>query len=111
MEIKYLKESKILVVKIDGEIDHHTCEDIRKKVDNEMQKYMPNGIIFDFSKVKFMDSSGIGVIIGRYKNMQRLNGKAAMVNVRPEVKRIFEISGLFKIIPLYDSLEQAISGM
>ena len=70
-------------------------------------------IIFDFSGVTFMDSSGIGMIIGRYKNAKKRGGTIAITGMTPEIRRIFQISGLAKIIDSYDSyedMEKAIHG-
>ena len=111
MKIEFLQESRTLIVKIDCEIDHHTSETIRRKVDAEIQRLIPQRVIFDFSGVSFMDSSGIGVIMGRYKNVKRVNGATIMVNVKPAVKKVFEISGITKLIPQYDSINQALQSM
>ena len=66
LKFDYIKTDKLLVVKIIEEIDHHTTEKIRRKIDNEITRYMPRKVILDFNKVSFMDSAGIGMIIGRY---------------------------------------------
>lgn len=67
MTSEYKKQDKLLILKITEEIDHHTSEKIRKKADYEIQIHIPKKVIFDFENVTFMDSSGIGMIIGRYK--------------------------------------------
>ena len=64
---EYKKQDKLLILKITEEIDHHTSEKIRKRADYEIQIHIPKKVIFDFENVTFMDSSGIGMIIGRYK--------------------------------------------
>ena len=64
---EYKKQDKLLILKITEEIDHHTSEKIRKRADYEIQIHIPKKVVFDFEKVTFMDSSGIGMIIGRYK--------------------------------------------
>ena len=64
---KYIQEDKLLILKITEEIDHHTTQDIRRKADNEITRYMPRKVVFDFGNVTFMDSAGIGMLIGRYK--------------------------------------------
>lgn len=64
---EYKKQEKLLILKITEEIDHHTSEKIRKRTDYEIQIHIPKKVIFDFENVTFMDSSGIGMIIGRYK--------------------------------------------
>lgn len=73
METTFLEEDKLLIIKITEEIDDHMVQIIRRRADNEIQRYMPEKIILDFDSVSFMDSSGIGLIIGRYKfaNMLR----------------------------------------
>lgn len=100
MESEFVKEDKLLLIKITEEIDHHTTEKIRRIVDNEITRYMPRKVVFDFNKVSFMDSAGIGMIIGRYKTANMVGGVVEMVNVKPSIKKIFEMSGVSKIIPV-----------
>ena len=102
MNTKYIKEDKLLVLEITEEIDHHTAENIRRKADYEIQRCMPKKVIFDFSGVTFMDSSGIGMILGRYRILMMLDATLGIVNVKSNIKRIMEMSGLLKIIPIYD---------
>lgn len=100
MESEFLKNDKLLLIKITEEIDHHSTEKIRRMADNEITKYMPRKVLFDLDKVSFMDSSGIGMIIGRYKTASMLGGKVELTNVQPSVRKIFEMSGVLKIIPV-----------
>ena len=100
MNINFDREDKQLVVEITEEIDHHAAEKIRRKVDNEITRYMPRKTIFDFSRVTFMDSAGIGMLIGRYKMMKLIGGSLEIVNISETVKRILEMSGINKIIPI-----------
>ena len=100
MNINYEKKDKLLIVEITEEIDHHAVEKIRRKVDDEITRYMPRKTIFDFSRVTFMDSAGIGMILGRYKMMKLIGGSLEIVNISSTVKRILEMSGINKIIPL-----------
>lgn len=67
MEVKYENKDKLLIVRITEEIDHHSTEKIRKRLDYEVQIHIPRKVIFDFDNVNFMDSAGIGMLIGRYK--------------------------------------------
>lgn len=73
MESDYVEENKYLILKITDEIDECTTQRLRIQLDREIQKYMPEKTIIDFSNVSFMDSAGIGLLIGRYKfaNMLR----------------------------------------
>ena len=104
MFINYEMNEKLLEVVFDEEIDHHSCEQIKKEADYEIQKSAPKKLIFDFKNVNFMDSSGIGLIIGRYKYLLRIGGETEIVNVNKEVKRILDMSGIFKIIPTYEEV-------
>ncbi|NLI57732.1 MAG: anti-sigma F factor antagonist [Clostridium sp.] len=111
MKVKISYRGTTLIVSLAGELDHHSAEYVRQKIDNELMKSSNRDVILDFSDVSFMDSSGIGVVIGRYKNIQKLNGKLIIINLNNQVRRIFEMSGLLKIIPVYDNVEDAIKNV
>lgn len=111
MDVKLSKKGTTLIIRIMEDMDHHCAQYLRQKIDSEIVKSTVKNIIFDFSNVNFMDSSGIGVVIGRYKNIQKLNGKAAIINANSKIMQIFEMSGILKIIPAYDDLDLAISSM
>ena len=102
MESKFYEEDKLLIFKITDEIDDCSVQKIRRKADYEMERYMPKKIVFDFNQVTFMDSAGIGMLIGRYKAIRRIGGLAELMNVKPSIKKIFEMCGLLKIIPITD---------
>jgi stage II sporulation protein AA (anti-sigma F factor antagonist) len=108
MQLHFKLVNKTLIASISGEIDHHTCENLRDKVDSQFDNCLGKNIIFDFAGVSFMDSAGIGVVIGRYKKVSPLGGKIAIVNARPNIKRILEISGISKISGLFDSVDNAL---
>ena len=103
MQVKYIKEDKQLIIKIDEEIDHHSSEKIRKRADYEIQVHIPKKVIFDLEDVNFMDSSGIGMVIGRYKLASMLGGKTSLINVKPAIKKVFEMSGILKLIPIEEN--------
>ena len=100
METEYLKENKVLILKIREELDHHTVEKLRRKADYEIERYIPRKVIFDFERVNFMDSAGIGMILGRYKNISILGGKLEVVNVSSQVIKILDMSGLSRLIEI-----------
>lgn len=103
MKVNYIKEDKLLLLKITEEIDHHSCEKIKKRADYEIQIHIPKKVVFDFSNVNFMDSSGIGMIIGRYKLASAFGGKTSIKNVKPALKKVLEMSGILNIIPIEDT--------
>ena len=99
MDISYYEDEKMLIIKILEEIDECSVKDIRRKADYEMERFMPRKIIFDFNCVTFMDSAGIGMIIGRFKKANLIGAKMMITNLGDGVKKIFEMSGVLKIIP------------
>ena len=100
MESKYYETDRLLILKITEEIDEHTTKEIRRRADYEIERYMPKRVIFDFDSVTFMDSAGIGLIIGRYKFAKMIGAKVEVSNLTKSVKRIFEMSGILKLIPV-----------
>ena len=100
MESKFYEEDKLLVFKITDEIDDCSVQKIRRRADYEIERYMPKKVVFDFDSVTFMDSAGIGLIIGRYKFTNMLGGKLEVANLTQNVKKIFEMSGILKLIPV-----------
>ena len=106
MDINCTERNGNLIVKIHGEIDHHSADEIRYTSEMEYYKMGAKNMIFDFSHVSFMDSSGIGMIIGRYRELKKTGGRVYAINIGPEINRIFDISGLKKIIPCFQGLEE-----
>ena len=100
LECIYVPKDKQLTLKIAEEIDEHTTEKLRRKIDNEITRFLPRKVIFDFSNVSFMDSAGIGMLLGRYKVIKMLGGNLELSNVNNQVRKVFEISGILKIIPI-----------
>lgn len=98
MEIEYLNKDKSLLLKITEEIDHHAVEKLRRKADLEIEKHIPRKVIFDFTNVTFMDSAGIGLLLGRYKKIISLGGSLEVVNATETVNKILIMSGVNKII-------------
>lgn len=109
MTINCVEKNRTLIVKITGEIDHCTANDIKYKTDKEYKILNSKNILFDLSEVTFMDSSGIGVIMGRYKNVSSNGGIVGTTLINDEIKKIFELSGLFKIIKYYKNTEDALT--
>ena len=87
-----------LVAKLFGELDHHCCDEVRAAVDREIERGRIKNLVFDLDGVSFMDSSGIGVIAGRYKKIKEFGGRTLIVRARPQVDRVLELSGIKKIL-------------
>ena len=102
------KKNDILIVNLSGELDHNSAESVRVKVDNKIDEDNITKIILNFSGVTFMDSSGIGAVIGRYKKVSNIGGKLCVAEVNKNVDKIFDLAGLYKIIKKYSNVNEAV---
>ena len=106
MITEYLKESRTLTVKIIEEIDQYVADKLRRKLDNEIEIYSPKNVVFDFEAIDFMDSSGIGMVLGRYKLVKMLGGNFEIINADRRLKKIFDMSGVSRIISIKESKDK-----
>lgn len=102
-------KQNILIVRLSGEIDHHEADQLRTKWQREFYESPAKHMIVNLKDVTFMDSSGLGVILGRYKETLQAGGRMIVCNVPKSIKRLFEISGLFKIVQLEETETYALS--
>lgn len=98
MLLNFNEYDSTLLISIEGELDHHTSEIFKDQIDESVKGRKYDKVILNMKRLNFMDSSGIGVLIGRYKTLKSMGIDLAVVNVNSQVRKIFEISGLFKII-------------
>ncbi len=96
-----------LFVRLSGELDHHTSFQLRERINSLMDQYIVKNIIFNLKKLSFMDSSGIGVILGRYNLVKRNKGIIIACDLNSTIEKIIKISGLYKILVITESEEQA----
>ncbi|MBP0724289.1 anti-sigma F factor antagonist [Bacillus sp. RG28] len=93
-------KENILCVRLAGELDHHTAEDLRLQVNEVLEKESIQHILLNLEQLTFMDSSGLGVILGRYKVIRNKGGEMVVCSISPSIKRLLDMSGLFKIVHL-----------
>lgn len=103
MNFKHFVDEKILLIEFTEDIDHHLTEEIRRRVDYEIQRLFPRKIVFDFDRVSFMDSAGIGLLLGRYKLALTYGAKIEIINVKNQIKRILDMSGIGKVMTLVEA--------
>lgn len=108
MQIHSYEDKGIYIVRVSGDIDHLSSSKVKEAVSYGISKYKSNKIIIDLKEVYFMDSSGIGMLIGRYKEMSLLCGEIVLSGINKSIKKILYLSGLHKIIKNFDSLNEAI---
>lgn len=99
MEWMEVKGSR-LVVSLPPELDHHYTEEIRTEVDRMVSRQPVDEVEFDFTQTVFMDSAGIGMLIGRYKVMKALNGRIRLSHMNGQIRRILSLSGIQRYIQL-----------
>lgn len=109
MTIDFIKEHDALIMQISGEIDHRYASEIREKADAMIAKELKSSFIIDMTNVNFMDSSGIGMILGRYKLVKSYMADFMIVSNNMAVGKILDMSGILKIIPVYPDLSIAIN--
>lgn len=108
LQIDLQQKGSVLLVRLVGELDHHTAEQLRNQVEDNLAKKQIKHIVLNLEQLTFMDSSGLGVILGRYKQVRAIGGEMVVCAISPAVKRLFEMSGLFKIIRLEESEQYAL---
>lgn len=106
--VEFEINNRTLIIHMKEDLDHHNAIYIREQADKKIVTKNIQHVIFDFTHVTFMDSSGIGVILGRYKKLRLLgNGKLAVIGVTDCVNRILTMSGLYSIIDKYSDIKEA----
>ncbi len=108
MQVTFSQVKKTLIVSLTGELDHHSTEQIRTAIERSITEQDVKNLIFDFSALSFMDSSGIGMIIGRYKLIHSLGGHVILVCPNPHIKKLVTMSGLTRLITTCQTREQAL---
>ncbi len=98
--MKYIYDKGNLNIDLSEELDMKCCKELRTIIDGYIMKYQPEEVTLDLSEVKFMDSSGIGLLIGRYNLVKLMNSKLTIVNPSDNIKRIIELSSIGKNISM-----------
>ena len=98
----YQVQENCLTIFLPKEVDHHNAEEIRKNADLMIEKNHIRYVIFDFGKTEFMDSSGIGAIMGRYRMIRLIGGEVWAVHTNARIKKILTMSGMTKIMQIYE---------
>ncbi|MCC8135542.1 MAG: STAS domain-containing protein [Ruminococcus sp.] len=98
MKIDIKSEDGAAVAVLSGEIDHHNAKEIRRQLDKYIVTVQPKKLAIDFRNISFMDSSGIGLIIGRYKLIHECGGSLEVRNPQSYIRRVMKLSGIEKLV-------------
>lgn len=101
--------NNILIVSIYGDLDDHVTNEIRENIDYVLCKKEIKHLIFDLSKVTFMDSAGIGLFMGRYRQVKKRGGECAIISTDEQIIRILRMSGILSIFDLFKNIKEGIN--
>ena len=110
MEAAYRKEADCMIVPMPREVDHHVAGNMSREIDLLAESWHVHRIVFDFAGTDFMDSSGIGVLLSRYKQMEGSRGTVRIYGAGPRITRILTIGGIMRLVKKCDTREEAIYG-
>ena len=105
--LRSMRDGERLLVGLDGELDHCCAQSVRRELDGMLRDPTVRQLILDFSGLTFMDSSGIGVILGRYRVLRERGGSVAVIHMNDHVSRIFHMSGMDRVIHQLDKVQEA----
>lgn len=103
------QQQDTLLVRLGGDLDLGVADKLRKMLDNQLIEKNIKFLVINLSRVTFIDSSGLGVLLGRYKRLVHSGGKVILVGAQPQVKRILELSGLLQIMEEYQDESRALA--
>ncbi|MEQ6376255.1 anti-sigma F factor antagonist [Bacillaceae bacterium S4-13-56] len=109
--VDFEKHQHVLLVRLKGELDHHTSDQFRTNWKEMLEENDIKHVLLNLEGLSFMDSSGLGVILGRYKELKQAGGEMVVCSISPAIKRLFDMSGMFKIIRFEDDEVHALQNM
>jgi stage II sporulation protein AA (anti-sigma F factor antagonist) len=96
--VKVDEKDGVLVAWLSGELDHHAADEVRRQLDTALYRRQSGKVILDMSKLTFMDSSGIGVVLGRYRKVKEAGGRLSVRGLSSRVDRILRLAGVYTVI-------------
>lgn len=100
MSVEINVTGEVVTAYLSGELDHHTAKDMRESIDNAIELNMPSLLVLDFSAITFMDSSGIGLVMGRYRNLQKTGASLHISGASPSIYKVMKLAGIEKLAKL-----------
>lgn len=111
MELICKTTGRALLAEMRGELDHHNAARVREELESRFAAAGMRNLIFDLSQLRFMDSSGLGILIGRYKTVSALGGQVRIAAPSEQADKLLRLAGIHKIIPMYENLQDAMAGL
>ena len=98
MPARVITEEKRVTAYLSGEIDHHSAKEMREEIDAAVERAQPETLVLDFRDVSFMDSSGIGLVLGRYKLVSAMNGEVELTGITGQLRKVMRLAGLDRLV-------------
>ena len=100
MSVEINVTGEVVTAFLSGELDHHTAREMREAIDTAIELNMPSLLILDFSAISFMDSSGIGLVMGRYRTLSKSGAQLHIAGASPQIYKVMRLAGLEKLATL-----------
>ena len=100
MSIQINVTGEVVTAYLVGELDHHTAKEMRETIDDAVELNMPTLLVLDFSNISFMDSSGIGLVMGRYRNLAKTGAELHIVGTSPQIYKVLKLAGIERLAKL-----------
>ena len=100
MAIKINVTGEVVTALLSGELDHHSAKEMREEIDNAVELNMPSLLILDFKDISFMDSSGIGLVMGRYRTLVKTGAELHITGAAPNIYKVLKLAGIEKLAKL-----------
>ena len=97
MAVRIDATGEVVTAYLSGEIDHHTAKEMRETIDEAVEHNMPTLLVLDFKDVSFMDSSGIGLVMGRYRNLLKTGAELSIMGAPPNIAKMLKLGGIEKL--------------
>ena len=94
MSVEIRAHGETVTAYLSGELDHHTARAMREAIDNALELNMPSRLVLNFKNISFMDSSGIGLVMGRYQVMKNIGGRVSLQNTPVHIRKVMRLAGL-----------------
>lgn len=97
MSVKISVKGEVVTAYLGGELDHHSAREMREAIDTAIELNMPTLLVLDFSGVTFMDSSGIGLVMGRFRNLERTGAAMHITGTSPQITKVMKLAGIGRL--------------
>jgi stage II sporulation protein AA (anti-sigma F factor antagonist) len=98
LTVRVEEKEGVVVAWLSGELDHHAADDVRRKLDDELFRRRSRRVVLDMSRLTFMDSSGIGVVLGRYRKVKESGGRLSVRGLSDKMDRILRLAGVYTVV-------------